>query len=249
MSVALVFRGVGKIYRPGRRAVPALAGIDLEIPEKSFTAVVGASGCGKSTLLMIAAGLDTAHTGEVIRFPSQPRTGFLFQAPRLLPWLTAEQNVAFVLEAQGMARPEACARARDYLQLVGLTGFERTYPAHLSGGMQQRVALARALAVEPDLMLMDEPFASLDELTARRLRKEVLRLFRERPRTVLFVTHNVTEAVYLADRVVVLTPRPGRVQRQIDIQGPRQREYDDPEIALIARDIIRLLEPDENGKN
>jgi len=245
MSVLLSFRDIHKTFRARQHTVQALAGVSLDIPARSFTAIVGASGCGKSTLLNIAAGLDTQFSGQVVHSGDQTRTGFLFQTPRLLPWLTAEQNVAFVLEAQGSSRAEALQAARRYLHLVGLAGFERRYPTQLSGGMQQRVALVRALVVEPDLMLMDEPFAALDELTARRLRGEVLRLFHEMPRTVLFVTHNVTEAVYLADQVVVMTPRPGRIRAQISVDLPRPREYDDPQIAVTARDVIRHLHLEE----
>lgn len=241
MDGALTFRNVRKVYRTSGRQVEALRHMTLTVPANSFTALVGASGCGKSTLLHIAAGLDTQFEGELIVPQGGQRKAYLFQSPRLLPWLTAEQNVAFVREAQSESRPQALAAARQYLRLVGLTGFEHHFPNHLSGGMQQRVAMARALAVEPRTMLMDEPFASLDELTARRLRAELVQLYGQAPRTILFVTHNVTEAAFLADRVVVMSPRPGQVVAEIPVDLPRPREQDDPALAQIARTIVRHL--------
>jgi ABC-type nitrate/sulfonate/bicarbonate transport system ATPase subunit len=155
------------------------------------------------------------------------------------------QNVAFVLEPTGQTRKEATATAMHYLQLVGLEGFEHSYPAQLSGGMQQRAAMARALAVEPEVMLMDEPLGSLDELTARRMRAELLRLFEDSPRTVLFITHNVTEAAFLADQVIVMSGRPGRIVAQIPVDLPKPRDYDDPLVAAIAHEIVRQLHLDE----
>jgi len=237
---ALAFRRIRKVFETNEQPVVALRDMSLEVPANSFIAIVGPSGCGKSTLLHIAAGLDTQFEGEFIA-PHVTRKAYLFQSPRLLPWLTAEQNVAFVREAHGEKRRDSLERAQTYLHLVGLRGFEQRFPSHLSGGMQQRVALARALAVDPEVMLMDEPFASLDELTARRLRTELWQLYKETPRTILFVTHNVAEAAFLADRVVVMSSRPGTVLAEIPIDLPRPCEYDDPAIALVARTIIRKL--------
>jgi ABC-type nitrate/sulfonate/bicarbonate transport system ATPase subunit len=222
--------------------VEALRGLTLEVPVGRFTAIVGPSGCGKTTLLHIAAGLDTQFSGEYSVPASFSRIACVFQTPRLLPWLTAAQNVQFVLDAQGQRGHEARAIADRYLTLVGLGGFADRFPAQLSGGMQQRVALARALAIEPDVMLMDEPFAALDELTAQRLRAELLLLYDASPRTVLFVTHNVTEAAYLADRVVVLSPRPGRVLAEILVELPRPRDYNDVAVAAVAREIVSRLQ-------
>lgn len=241
-ATALTFRNIRKTFQTAQGPVWALDGLSLEVPAHSFTAVVGPSGCGKTTLLHIAAGLDTHFEGELDVTAGAYRKAYLFQSPRLLPWLTAEQNIAFVLEAQSQKRGEALAAARHYIQLVGLTGFEKHFPSHLSGGMQQRVAMARALAIEPEVMLMDEPFAALDELTARRLRAELLQLYVASPRTVLFVTHNVTEAAFLADRVVVLSPRPGRILAEIPVDLPRPRDYDDPAVALVARNIVGHLQ-------
>ncbi|MFO7320506.1 MAG: ABC transporter ATP-binding protein [Chloroflexota bacterium] len=232
---------VGKTFQTGSGAVRALNNVRLAIPQGSFVALVGPSGCGKTTLLHILAGLDTNYNGRLISRCQPNRMSYVFQNPRLLPWLTAEQNVAFVLQARGDSRHQARKAAREYLQLVGLSGFENKYPSQLSGGMQQRVALARALAVEPDIMLMDEPFGSLDEISARKLRSELLRLFQELQKTVIFVTHNVTEAAYLADKIIVMGTHPGRVIDEINVDLPRPRDYDSPEVSQIARRIISQL--------
>lgn len=241
-GIAVAFRNVRKTFSTREANVTALDGVTVELPVHSFTAVVGPSGCGKSTLLHIAAGLDTRFEGRLETPQGAQRQAYLFQAPRLLPWLTAAENVALVREARGEGRASALKAANDYLHLVGLGGNERRYPNHLSGGMQQRVAMARALAVEPQLMLMDEPFASLDELTARRLRAELVELCRRSPRTVLFVTHNVTEAAFLADRVLVMSARPGRIVADIPVPLERPRDYDDPSIAKTAHEIMRHLD-------
>jgi NitT/TauT family transport system ATP-binding protein len=237
----LDFRGIGKTFAAREGPVVALEGISIEVPPNSFTAIVGPSGCGKSTLLQIAAGLDTRFEGELVANEAALRRAFLFQTPRLLPWLTAEDNVAFVLEATGRSRQDSLAAARDYLGRVGLSNAAGRYPGHLSGGMQQRTAMARALVVQPELLLMDEPFSALDELTARKLRAELAALCAKTPRTVLFVTHNVTEAVYLADSVLVMSPRPGRIVADIKVPLPRPREYDAPEVALVAREVVSHL--------
>jgi NitT/TauT family transport system ATP-binding protein len=242
MSDALVFRHVDKRFVSPDGTVEALHGLSLDVAAGRFTAIVGPSGCGKSTLLHIAAGLDTQFEGEFRLAADCSRIAYVFQTPRLLPWLTTVQNVQFVLDAQGQSHREAHAVAMRYVDLVGLSGFEDRFPAQLSGGMQQRVALARALAIEPNVMLMDEPFAALDELTAQRIRKELLLLYDAAPRTVLFVTHNVTEAAFLADRVVVMSPRPGRVVAEIAVDLPRPRDYNDPAVAAVARDIVSHLE-------
>jgi NitT/TauT family transport system ATP-binding protein len=241
---ALAFRNVEKWFPTAHGPLQALAGIDLSAPSRTFTAIVGPSGCGKSTLLHIAAGLDTQYSGEVILPPGIGRQGlaYVFQTPRLLPWLTAAQNIGFILEERGRSRRDAQAAAVQTLGMVGLGGFEDRFPTQLSGGMQQRVALARALATEPEVLLMDEPFGALDEITARHLRAELLRLHEASPHTVLFVTHNVTEAAFLADRVVVMSPRPGRIVAQLPVSLPHPRDYDDPAVNAVAREITQLLE-------
>ncbi len=240
-SVTFSCRNLSKTFQTSRGPIWALRDLNFALPTGSFTAVIGPSGCGKSTLLHIIAGLDTQFEGEVPVSAAHCRKGFLFQSPRLLPWLTAEQNVSFVREARGESRREALNMARQHLRRVGLVGFADHFPNHLSGGMQQRVALARALAVEPEVILMDEPFAALDELTARRMRAELLQLYDESPCTVLFITHNVTEAAFLADRVVVMSPRPGRLLAEITVDLPRPRDYDASDVAEIAHTIVGHL--------
>ena len=242
MSARLRFENVSKTFHSTYGDVTALAEFDLSIDPGEFVVVVGPSGCGKSTMLHIAAGLDTQYGGIFEAPGGKPRSAYLFQTPRLLPWLTAEDNVSFVLQSRGLSRLKSSQVAQEYLQTVGLGGSERVFPNHLSGGMQQRVALARALAVQPELLLMDEPFGALDELTARRLRTELAQVCLAQQRTILFVTHNVTEAAFFADRVVVMSPRPGRVLAEVPVHLPRPRGYDDPSVTAVAHDIVSKLQ-------
>jgi NitT/TauT family transport system ATP-binding protein len=241
MTARLEFRDLRRVFRHGREATVALAGIDLVLEPGSFTAVVGPSGCGKSTLLHIAAGLDTQYEGGFSREPPDARLACLFQGPRLLPWRSARDNVAFVLETRGLTVAEARARADEMLTLVGLGGALTRFPSQLSGGMQQRVSLARALVVDPDLLLMDEPFSALDELTAARLREELLALCAQKSRTIMLVTHDIAEACYLADRVVVMSPHPGRVVAEVTIDIPRERRPDDPRLAAFAGRVLEHI--------
>lgn len=240
-TISLSCRNLRKSFDTDDGTVVALDGLSFDIPAHCFTALVGPSGCGKSTLLHIISGLDTKYEGDLAWNTPNRRIGYLFQQPRLLPWMDIAHNVAFVLQEAGRSAAEALETARHYLALVGLEGFERKYPAQLSGGMQQRAAMARALAIEPEVMIMDEPFGSLDELTARRMRAEVLRLFHGTPRTVLFVTHNVTEAAFLADQILVMSERPGRIVAELPVNLPKPRDYDDPAVAAIAHEIIHHL--------
>lgn len=242
-STELVVRcqNLGRRFETEDGVVQALHDVNLDVEAGSFTALVGPSGCGKTTLMHIIANLDTEYDGRLVTRAKKGQIAYLFQEPRLLPWQTAEQNLIFILKSQGMKGKEAKRRARQQLKVVGLDGFENKFPSQLSGGMQQRVALARALVVDPKVMLMDEPFASLDELTARKLRSELLRLFSEVSPTIIFVTHNVSEAAYLADRVVVLGTNPGRVVAEIPVDMPRPRDYDGPEVAEVAREIVSHL--------
>jgi NitT/TauT family transport system ATP-binding protein len=242
MTARLVFRNIGRTFQAGRETTVAVRGINLAFERGSFTAMVGRSGCGKSTLLHIAAGLDTEYEGSFAREPTTATLACLFQQPRLLVWQSARNNVAFVLEARGVAKREARRRADEMLDLVGLSAAADKFPAQLSGGMQQRVSLARALAVDPDLLLMDEPFSALDELTAARLREELVALCAQKERTVLFVTHNIQEACYLAERVVVLSAHPGTVVADVAVEVPRPRRMDDPRLVEFAAHVRSFID-------
>ncbi len=209
-------------YRPARgREVLALEQVSLEIPKQEFIALLGPSGCGKSTLLYLIGGFLPTQQGE-IRVGSRavtapgPDRGIVFQHFALFPWKTVKQNVLYGLEKQGIAREERQRRAQDFIKLVGLQGFEESYPSQLSGGMKQRAAIARTLAIDPEILLMDEPFGALDAQTRSLMQSELLGIWRRSPKTVIFVTHDVQEAVYLAERVVVMSARPGRVKAIVD---------------------------------
>ncbi|WP_454017403.1 ABC transporter ATP-binding protein [Azospirillum sp. Marseille-Q6669] len=212
----------------GGPSMTALDGVDLDVEEGEFIAFVGPSGCGKTTLLRIIQGLETATSGE-IRIDGKPVTGpghdrgFVFQQYGLLPWLTAAQNIGFALEAKGIPPNRHSETTERVLATVGLKGFGDRFPHQLSGGMQQRVGIARALAIEPEIMLLDEPFGALDALTREILQNEMLGLTERMGKTILFVTHSVDEAVCLADRVVVMSPRPGRIREIVPIDIPRPR--------------------------
>ncbi len=220
--------GVAKRYATGTLA---LNGIDLDIMPGDFVALLGPSGCGKSTLLRILAGLSDASAGEVA-WPTamhdaagdpQRDIGFVFQEPTLMPWATVMRNVTLPLELAGMRRKEAEERAAEWLARVELKGFERAYPRALSGGMRMRVSIARALVTRPRLLLMDEPFAALDEITRFRLNNDLLQLWEAERFTVVFVTHSVFESVFLAERIVVMAPRPGRIAQELRVSAPAGR--------------------------
>ena len=221
--------GLSKTYRTREGVdIRALTDANFTIAEGEFVTVVGPSGCGKSTLLKILAGILRRTSGEVtlrsrpVDGPSRD-VGVVFQAPVLLPWRNVLQNVMLPIHIQGRDTAQFEKRARDYLKLVGLEGFERKYPNELSGGMQQRVGITRALVHEPALLLMDEPFGALDAMTREAMNLELLRIWKESRKTVLLVTHSIPEAVFLADRVIVMTPRPGRISEIIPIDLPRPR--------------------------
>jgi NitT/TauT family transport system ATP-binding protein len=226
--VPITVTGVGKRFA----AVQALDDVSLTVGAGEFVTLIGPSGCGKTTLLKIVAGLVRPDAGEVRlggRRVSGPgrETAMVFQDFALMPWATVRANVEFGLLLRGVDSKERAAIAARYVARVGLAGFESAYPAQLSGGMQQRVGLARALAVNPRVLLMDEPFASIDEQTRRLLQDDLLGLVADERKTVLFVTHSMEEAIYLSDRVVVLSPRPGRVHHVLDVDLPRPREQAD----------------------
>jgi len=207
----------------------ALESLSLEVPEGRFVAVIGPSGCGKSTLFNIVGGLVDDWEGRILidghpADAARHDVGMVFQEESTFPWLTTAENVAFPLEAARMPKPERLRRAHELLRLVGLEGFESRYPVELSGGMRQRTAIARTLAFQPRLLLMDEPFGALDEQTRLLLGDQVLRIHRELKQTTLLITHSITEAVQLADQVVVMTWRPGRVKRIVEIDLPRPRD-------------------------
>jgi NitT/TauT family transport system ATP-binding protein len=227
----VAIRSVSQRFGVDGASVPALESIDLEIPNGQFVSVVGPSGCGKSTLLSLVAGLRTPTSGTVlcdgepVTAPMPRKIGMIFQEANLLPWLSAVDNVAFPLKLRRVPKAERLAAARRMLELTGLAGFESRLPHQLSGGMKQRVAIARGLVQNPAVLLMDEPFASLDEQTRMVLGDELLRIWSETRKTVLFVTHSLNEAVYLADRVVVLSARPGRVVDDVLVDLPRPRSF------------------------
>jgi NitT/TauT family transport system ATP-binding protein len=237
---------------PGERSIIALDDVSFEIGDDEFLCIVGPSGCGKSTLLRMIAGIESVTSGEIyfhdkaINGPNEKIT-MIFQHFGLLPWKTALENVQLPLEAHSMDK-EGCRKvALEYLGKVGLGDFVSTYPHDLSGGMKQRVGIARALAMKPEILLMDEPFSSLDELTASTLRREVLRIWADPnlpTNTFLMVSHNVSEAVFMADRVIVMSPRPGRIVEEVkvDIPRPRVEHSRDPRFFDIVDHVIQVIE-------
>jgi ABC-type nitrate/sulfonate/bicarbonate transport system ATPase subunit len=226
----LVLRRVSKNFVLHGETLPVLEGIDLEARPGSFTAIVGASGCGKSTLLRLIVGLDADYQGEIlfdgaeVRAPGRDR-GIVFQDHRLFPWLTVEQNVALGLAAAKLEPAEVARRVEEHLALVGLEGFARAFPHQLSGGMAQRAAIARALIARPQILVLDEPLGALDALTRLHLQIELQRLWAHEGITMILVTHDIEEALFLGERVLVMEPRPGRIRRRIDVplSFPRDR--------------------------
>jgi NitT/TauT family transport system ATP-binding protein len=237
---------VGKVFTTGGRDVVALDNINLEIPAGQFTCLLGPSGCGKSTLLNAVAGFapptsgSITAEGEPVTGPG-PERGMVFQEYALFPWMTVEQNVGFGLEIKGMPRDEIKRRVGELLALLSLADFRQRYPKDLSGGMRQRVAIARVLALDSPIMLMDEPFGALDALTRRNLQDELLRIWAELKKTILFVTHSIEEAIYLADRIVVMTYRPGTVKRDIMVELARPRDPASPEFNALKRELGMLV--------
>jgi NitT/TauT family transport system ATP-binding protein len=227
----ITLTGVGKSFAGRSGRVEALRGVDLQVADGEFVAVVGRSGCGKSTLLRLIAGLAPVSTGR-IEVAGQPVTkprrdiSMMFQRPALLPWRSVLDNVLLPAEILRLDRNAARQRARDLINMVGLSGFEARYPGELSGGMQQRAAICRALIHNPTMLLMDEPFAALDAMTREELGLELLEIWAAEKKTIVFVTHNISEAILLSDRVVAMSPRPGRISEVMRVDLPRPRTLD-----------------------
>ena len=248
-ATAITVAGVSKWFDTAEGSrLEALRDITLEVPAQSILAILGASGCGKSTLLNIISGILTPDRGQVCingvpskDFSDWRSVSYLFQEDRLLPWRTAQRNVEFSLEAGSMPGAERRSRASAAMQLVGLSGFENAFPYQLSGGMRSRVALARSLVLEPCILLMDEPFSRLDAQTRSQMHAELMRIQEMRRMSIVFVTHDVEESVVLADRVMVMAPRPGRVREFVDIALPRPRDPTLPEAVRHVQHLRALL--------
>lgn len=245
-NAVLQVKDVRKTFISKGRTVEALCPVDLEVTVGEFVCFLGPSGCGKSTLLSIIAGLQEPTTGKVwangkqVKGPGTDRI-LLFQEAALFPWLDVQHNVEFGLRQAGINARERAAIARKFIETVHLKGFERSYIHQLSGGMRQRAAIARALAINPAILLMDEPFGALDAFTRDRLHTELESIWAETQKTILFVTHNVREAVALGDRVVVFAPRPGRIVREFRIDLPRPRSLEDHNLVDLSAEILHVL--------
>jgi NitT/TauT family transport system ATP-binding protein len=238
-------RGVSAVFPDGNGGLQALDDVSFNLYSRQFVCVLGPSGSGKSTLLRLLAGLllptrgEICYAGEVLRGPLR-QVGFVFQKANLMPWRTVQQNILLPLEIQGVPPHEAMAKAAELIELVGLQGFEQAHPRQLSGGMAQRVSIARALAHNPEILLLDEPFGSLDALTRERMGSELLRIWQASQKTVVMVTHSISEALFLADRVLVLTSRPGKIHLDLDVDLPRPRHEEcryTPEFGALARQL------------
>ncbi|ACG75019.1 ABC transporter-related protein [Anaeromyxobacter sp. K] len=245
-DAAVRIRGVRKVFTTGGREVKALDGIDLDIAEGEFVCLLGPSGCGKSTLLNAIAGFSPPTAGTIVAggrpvTAPGPDRAMVFQEYALFPWMTVEKNVAFGLEMKGASRAQIRERVDALLAKLNLRDFRDRFPKDLSGGMRQRVAIARVLAIDSPMLLMDEPFGALDALTRRNLQDELLRIWAELRKTIVFVTHGIEESIYLADRVVVMTYRPGTVKRDLRITLPRPRDPASPEFNDVKREISRLV--------
>lgn len=246
MSI-LSINNVWKVFPMDKGELVAIKEFDLEVQEGEFICLLGPSGCGKTTLLRMVAGLEGRSKGSIklkeheIAGPGSDR-GMVFQDFGLFPWRTVRKNVEFGLEIKGVERSERSKISQKFIDLVGLKGFETSHPNELSGGMKQRVGIARALANDPAILLMDEPFGALDAQTRNQMQKELLRIWQETKKTVIFVTHSVDEAVYLADRIVVMSGRPGTVKDIYDIKLPRPRDRGNPEFIQLRKTILEELE-------
>ena len=246
MSAQIQIRGVHQLFTTADKGVVALRDINLDIPQGQFVCLLGPSGCGKSTLLNAIAGFVLPTSGTIItdgievRQPG-PDRGMVFQEYALFPWMTVEKNIAFGLEIKGMDAHHIEQRVSHLLQMLGLQDFRQRYPKDLSGGMRQRVAIARVLALDSPIMLMDEPFGALDALTRRNLQDELLRIWTALKKTIIFVTHSIEEAIYLADRVIVMTYRPGTIKKDLTIDIPRLRDPSTVEFNALKRELSLLV--------
>ncbi|MGY0788473.1 ABC transporter ATP-binding protein [Azospirillum argentinense] len=253
-DIQIDIRNLGKVYggTSSDNMVVALDGVDLRIRRGEFISLLGPSGCGKSTLLGIVAGFQSASSGTLLQngrpiVKPDPSRTVVFQDYALFGWMTVQENVEFGLKAKGMAKKQRAEIARSLIDMVRLTGFEEKYPHQISGGMKQRAAIARALAPDPDILLMDEPFGALDAQTRVLLQEEIARISSEAGKTVIFVTHGIDEAVFLADRVVVMSPRPGRVREEVTVPLPRPRTAEmrsDPWFVSTVNDLWETLKPE-----
>ncbi|MBN2734848.1 MAG: ABC transporter ATP-binding protein [Methanomicrobiaceae archaeon] len=243
----LSIENLRKVFSEGETdEVVALEGINLEIEDEEFICLVGPSGCGKTTLLRIVAGLDTPSSGVALLAGNEilgpdPERGMVFQEYSLFPWLSVIDNIEFGLEMKGVSKKARSETSEKYLELVGLKQFAGSFPHELSGGMRQRVAIARALANDPKVLLMDEPFGALDAQTRNMMQKELLEIWRRAKKTVIFVTHSVDEAVFLADRIIIMSPRPGKIKEIVAVDIPRCRERTAPEFANLRKYVLSLM--------
>jgi NitT/TauT family transport system ATP-binding protein len=249
-ATKLEIRHISKYYGGGEKALPVLEDFSLSVADLEFLVLLGPSGCGKSTLLRIVDGIETCNSGQIIldnvnvTGTTGHGRGMVFQSFELFPWRTVIENVAFGLEVAGVGKKQRISSAREYTNLVGLSAFEHAYPHELSGGMQQRVGIARALAIKPSILLMDEPYGALDVQTRDLLQEELLNIWDKQRKTVIFVTHSIEEALYLADRIVVMSPRPGRIGQVIDVPFERPRREaikSTPEFLEMRREIWQTL--------
>ncbi|MEK3789941.1 MULTISPECIES: ABC transporter ATP-binding protein [Paenibacillus] len=242
-TAAIRIQDVSKVYKSsGGREVQALTHINLDVRQSEFISIIGPSGCGKSTLLRILANLEPPTSGQMDWKDSADNIGFVFQDATLLPWKTVLQNARFPLEVKKLLSKDSLSNLDKLLELAGLKGFENAYPRELSGGMKQRVSIVRALSYNPDVLLMDEPFGALDALTRDKMGIELMRIWDETKKTILFVTHSISEAVFLSDRVIVMSPRPGKIDQVIDIELPRPRTVEVKETLEFVNYVKTLRE-------
>ncbi|MBW1829360.1 MAG: ABC transporter ATP-binding protein [Deltaproteobacteria bacterium] len=234
------------LYPKENKGIFALIDINLKVEKNEFVCLIGPSGCGKTTLVHMIAGFEDPTAGRIlvdgrsVNGPS-PERGVIFQEDSLFPWQTVLENIVFGLKAQGVSRRKRDGMARRYLDLVGLKGFDNARPHQLSGGMKQKVAIARTLALQPEILLMDEPFGSLDEQTRLRLDFELLNIWEEDRKTVIFVTHSIEEAILLADRIILFTKRPGRIQKVVTLDIPRPRNMFAPDVTEVRKELLEDL--------